>query len=94
MPASPLARPRSNRTCVSLVRTTAFSTNRRVREIGLTAAIVAQGRVFGAAVGFRLVRDTNPRLGLAWWCNNMGVFATLANVDWGSEFALRVRAAR
>jgi hypothetical protein len=45
-------------------------------------------------VAFRLFCDTNPRLGVAWWCNNMGVFATLANVGWGSEFALRVRAAR
>ena len=30
--------------------------------------------------GFRLFRDTNPRSGVAWWWNDMGVFATLANV--------------
>ena len=39
-------------------------------------------------VAFRLFCDTNPRLGVAWGCNNMGVFATLANVGWGQ----RVRA--
>ncbi len=31
---------------------------------------------------------------VAWLCDKMGVFATLANVGWGREFALRVRAAR
>ena len=51
-------------------------------------------RALGPGLVFRLFCDTNPRPGVAWWCNNMGVFATLANVDWSREFALRVRAAR
>jgi hypothetical protein len=67
-----------------------------VSAIATQAAQGFAGRVDEAVVrvAFRLFCDTNPRLGVAWWCNNMGAFATLANVGWGSEFALRVRAAR
>jgi len=53
--------------------------------------ILARARVAGIrsrsglkpGVARRLFCDTNPRSGVAWWCNNMAVFATLANVGWG-----------
>jgi len=32
----------------------------------------------GCCVVFRLFCDTNPRSGVAWWCNNMAVWLTSA----------------